>query len=568
MSCAWSAAKSSPTTGRRCGSSAKPVPFAVTCAVPRLPYNPASVNPSGSPERQRTTPAFLVASGIFLSRIAGLIRDRVFAHYFGNSDSADAFRAAFRIPNFLQNLFGEGVLSASFIPVYANLLAREAKEEAGKVAGAIASLLVLMTSALVLVGMLVTPVLIALIAPGFAGEKRQLTIVLVRILFPGAGLLVFSAWCLGILNSHRKFFISYVAPVIWNAAIVVTLIVFGKHSSQPELAVKVAWGSVVGSGLQFLVQVPLVLRLAPHLHFGFALASESVQTVLRNFVPVFISRGVVQISAYIDSLIASFLPTGAVAALAYAQTIYTLPVSLFGMSVSAAELPAMSSALGTEEEIGAQLRDRLTRGARQISFLVIPSVAAFLVLGDVVTAAIYQSGRFTHDDAIYVWAVLAGSTVGLLASTLGRLYASAFYALRDTRTPLKFASLRVFLTLVLGYLAALPLPRMLHIDPRWGVAGLTASAGIAGWVEFVLLRSRLGRRIGRAPMSLEFLAKVWGSAAVAVEVVYLLKARLAGLHPIPLAVVVLGGYGLLFFGIAALLRVQEVAGLLRRFRAK
>ena len=512
---------------------------------------------SASPERQRSTPAFLVASGIFLSRLAGLVRDRVFAHYFGNSDSADAFRAAFRIPNFLQNLFGEGVLSASFIPVYANLLAREAREEAGRVAGAIASLLALLTSLLVLVGVAITPWLIAVIAPGFSGDKRELTIVLVRILFPGAGLLVFSAWCLGILNSHRKFFISYVAPVIWNAAIVVTLILFGKHSSQPELAVKVAWGSVVGSGLQFLVQVPLVLRLAPHLHFGFALASESLQTVLRNFVPVFISRGVVQISAYIDSLIASFLPTGAVAALSYAQTIYTLPVSLFGMSVSAAELPAMSSALGTEEEIGAQLRDRLSRGARQISFLVIPSVAAFLVLGDVVAAAIYQSGRFTHDDAIYVWAVLAGSTVGLLASTLGRLYSSAFYALRDTRTPLKFASLRVLLTLILGYFCALPLPRMLHIDPRWGVAGLTASAGIAGWVEFALLRSRLGQRIGRAPISLEFLTKVWSSALVSAALGYLLKTRLTFLHPIPLAIVVLGVYGVLFFAITAILRVSE-----------
>jgi putative peptidoglycan lipid II flippase len=540
------------------------VPPKSTGDVPRLPYNPASVNPSGSPERQRSTPAFLVASGIFLSRVAGLIRDRVFAHYFGNSDSADAFRAAFRIPNFLQNLFGEGVLSASFIPVYANLLAREAKQEAGKVAGAIAALLALLTSALVLIGVLVTPALIALIAPGFSGDKRELTIVLVRILFPGAGLLVFSAWCLGILNSHRKFFISYVAPVIWNVAIIVTLILFGKHSTQPELAVKVAWGSVVGSGLQFLVQVPLVLRLVPHLHFGLALGAESVRTVVRNFVPVFVSRGVVQISAYIDSLIASFLPTGAVAALSYAQTIYTLPVSLFGMSVSAAELPAMSSALGTEEEVGAQLRERLARGGRQISFLVIPSVVAFLVLGDVVASAIYQSGRFTHDDAIYVWGVLAGSTVGLLASTLGRLYASAFYALRDTRTPLKFASLRVFLTLVLGYFAALPLPRMLHVDPRWGVAGLTASAGVAGWVEFVFLRSRLGQRIGRAPLSLEFLAKVWTSAAVAAAVGYLLKTRLAFLHPIPMAVVVLGIYGVLFFAVAALLRVTEAGALLRR----
>ncbi len=180
--------------------------------------------------------AFLVAAGIFLSRIAGLIRQRIFAHYFGNSDAADAFNAAFRIPNFLQNLFGEGVLSASFIPVYAGLLARKDDEEARRTAGAVASLLALTTSVLVLIGVLATPYLIDAIAPGFHGEKRELTIRLVRILFPGAGLLVFSAWCLGILNSHRRFFLSYTAPVIWNAAMIATLWGFGGRYAQYPLA--------------------------------------------------------------------------------------------------------------------------------------------------------------------------------------------------------------------------------------------------------------------------------------------------------------------------------------------
>src|SRR6185312_8815631 len=365
---------------------------------------------------RRSTPApgigrsaTLVAAGIFLSRIAGLLRDRVFAHYFGNSDAADAFRAAFRIPNFLQNLFGEGVLSASFIPVYARLRAEANEEEADKVASAVASLLILITSTLVLAGVLATPYLIDVIAPGFHGAKRELTIRLVRIFFPGAGLLVLSAWCLGILNSHRKFFLSYAAPV--------------------------AWGAVVGSALQLGVQLPVVLRLVRRLRPILGTGLASVREVIRNFVPVLFSRGVVQVSAYVDSLIASFLPTGAVAALAYAQTLYTLPVSLFGMSVSAAELPAMSGALGSESEIAGQLRTRLGKGVRQIAFLVVPSAMAFLALGDVVTAAIYQSGKFSRADAVYVWGVLAGSSIGLLASSLGRLYSSTYYALRDTRTP-------------------------------------------------------------------------------------------------------------------------------------
>src|SRR5512139_3704833 len=161
--------------------------------------------------------AFLVAAGILLSRLAGLVRQRIFSHYFGQvSDAADAFKAAFRIPNFLQNLFGEGVLSASFIPVYAGLLAQGKSEEADRVAGAIFSLLSLLVSILVLIGVLATPLLIAVIAPGFKGAKVELTVSLVRILFPGAGILVLSAWCLGVLNSHRRFFVSYTAPVAWN----------------------------------------------------------------------------------------------------------------------------------------------------------------------------------------------------------------------------------------------------------------------------------------------------------------------------------------------------------------
>src|SRR5437773_8891322 len=155
--------------------------------------------------------AFLVGAGILISRVIGVVRQRVFAHYLGTSDAAGAFSAAFRIPNFLQNVFGEGALSASFIPVYANLLARKDEREAGRVAGAVLTLLALVTSVIVLLGVLTTPYIISIVAWGFVGERRELSIRLVQILFPGAGLLVMSAWCLGVLNSHRRFFLSYTA---------------------------------------------------------------------------------------------------------------------------------------------------------------------------------------------------------------------------------------------------------------------------------------------------------------------------------------------------------------------
>src|SRR5947209_11236865 len=236
--------------------------------------------------------AAFVATGILLSRLTGLVRQRVFSHYFGlRNDAADAFTAALRIPNLLQNLFGEGALSGSFIPVYAALLARGNRREADRVAGAVASLLALIVAMLVLAGVIATPLLIDAIAPGFKGAKRELTIEIVRILFPGAGLLVLSAWCLGVLNSHHRFLLSYTAPVMWNAAMIVTLVLYGR-STLPELAIILAWGSVAGSALQFAVQVPAVLYLARDLKFALDTASHHVRTVMKNFVPVFHSRGV------------------------------------------------------------------------------------------------------------------------------------------------------------------------------------------------------------------------------------------------------------------------------------
>jgi len=516
----------------------------------------------------------MVAAGILLSRLAGLARSRAFAHYFGLSDEGDAFAAAFKIPNFLQNLFGEGALSASLIPVYAGLVGREEGREADRVAGAVASILALVVSGLVLVGVFATPMLIGAIAPGFSGTKRELTIQIVRILFPGAGLLVLSAWCLGVLNSHHRFLLSYTAPVVWNAAMIVVLVVYGR-SELPRLAIILAWGSVVGSALQFVVQLPVVLRVAPNLRFALDTASEHVRTVIRNFVPVFISRGVVQVSAYIDTLIASYLPSGAVVALTNAQLLYTLPVSLFGISVSAAELPAMAKTLGLDPSGAEAIRHRLNSGLRQIAFFVIPSAMVFLALGDVAAAALFQTGRFSHSDAVFLWGILAGSGVGLLASTLGRLYSSTYYALRDPRTPLRYALVRVVLTTGLGYLFAIPLPRLLAapVDPLtgtslWGAAGLTASAGIAGWVEMLMLRRTLNARIGHTGLPLDYIVKVWCSSIAGAAVAWLLKLVLPPMHPALHAALLLGPFGLVFIAVTFALRVPEASRTLTRLRRR
>jgi putative peptidoglycan lipid II flippase len=266
----------------------------------------------------------------------------------------------------------------------------------------------------------------------------------------------------------------------------------------------------------------------------------------------------------VDVFLASYLPEVAVAGLTNAQTLYTLPVSLFGMAVSAAELPAMSSALGDASQVAGYLQRRLNNGLRQIAFFVVPSSMAFLALGGVIAATLFEHGAFHHADSTYVWGIIAGSAVGLLASTLGRLYSSTYYALRDTRTPLRFAIIRVVLTTGLGYLCALPLPRWIGIEARWGAVGLTASAGIAGWVEFTLLRRTLNRRIGRTGLPVTLVAKLWTSAALAAAAGWGAKLAVGNGHPILYGAAILGTYGACYFAAAYLLGVEECAGALRR----
>lgn len=507
--------------------------------------------------------ALLVAGGIFLSRVSGLVRGKVMAHYFGLGDVADAFTVAVRAPNFLQNLFGEGVLSASFIPVYARLMAEGDREGARRVASAVFSLLALITSVLVLLGILVAPWFVPLITPGFTAEKQAFTIQLVRILFPGVGLLAMTAWCLGILNSHRRFFLPYAAPVVWNAAIIAAILLF-RHEPLPRIAVYAAWGSVAGSALQFLMQLPQALALVGGIRPGFHRGVAGVGTVARNFVPSFVGRGIVQISAWIDQIIASLISSGAVAAIGNAQVVYMLPVSLFGMAVSAAELPAMSSVSGDRGALERALAQRLRGGLRRIAFFIVPSVLAFIVLGDAIVAALYQSGRFTVQDTRYVWTVLIGYSIGLLASTLGRLYSSAFYALHDTRTPLNFAIVRVALAMSLGYLLALHAPRALDVPPAWGAPGLAAAAGVAAWVEFALLRRALRRRVGAVGTDAGHLLRLWAAAAIAAALAYGVRRWIGLARPLPAALLILATLGAGYAVATVAFRIPEAHDILGR----
>jgi putative peptidoglycan lipid II flippase len=525
--------------------------------------------PEGAPARSSGRSSALIAAGIFLSRLLGLLRQSLIARYLGAGLVADAFNGAFRLTNFLQNLFGEGALSASFIPVYANALARGEQEEADRIAGAVGAILALVVAVIVLLGILAAPLVVQLIVGGFTGEKLALTIRLTRILFPGAGIFVLGAWCLGILNSHRRFFLPYAAPVLWNVAMIGALVAYGPRRGEVDLSVILAWASVAGAALQMGIQLPTVFRLLGHPRFRLDLAYPPVREAVRNFVPAFVSRGVVQLSGFIDIWLASHIPVnGVVTLLQNAQTIYMLPISLFGMSVSAAELPEMSRNVGAGPEAFERLRARLDGALPRVAFFVVPSAIAFLVLGEAISGILLQHGKFTRADSIRTWAILGGSAVGLVASALGRLYSSTFYALRDTRTPLKFAVVRVILTGVLGYLSAFAVPRMLGLQAWTGAVGLTASAGIAGWVEFLLLRRSVSSRIGRTGVPLANLARLWGAGLLAAAAGWAVLQRIDPSHQMLRGFAAIGVFGIVY-GLATLaLGVPESRALVRRVRRR
>lgn len=456
----------------------------------------------------------MVAAGILLSRITGLVRERVFAHFFGNTLYADAWRAALRIPNVLQNLLGEGTLSASFIPIYAEFLERGEEEAAGRFAGAVLGILLAVVGILTLGGIALAPLLVAVVLAGFSPEAQALTVTLVRILFPMVGLLVVSAWALGILNSHRRFFVSYVAPVFWNLAMITTLIAFGGFllAGEPDLVVALAWGALVGGAIQVIVQVPFLVPLLGRLRLAVSTQVEGVRDAITNFIPVVMARGVVNLSGLVDAALAAWLATGALAALGYAQTLYVLPISLFAMSVAASELPELSRRRSHDLAI---LAGRVSEALGRVGFLVIPSALAYVYLGDVIVGALYGTGRFGEAETLVTYGVLAAYSLGLVASASSRVLSSAFYALRDTRTPARAAYIRVAVSLALGAALMFPLDRYGVGGVRYGAAGLALGASAGSWLEYALLRRALGARIGPHGPGTWLVLKLLGSGAVA-----------------------------------------------------
>lgn len=572
--------------------------------MPPVPDAPTSVPEVAAPARTGRNSA-LVSAGILLSRLSGLVRERTVGHYFGTGVAADAFSAAFRIPNLMQNILGEGVLSASLIPVYSKHLAEGRTEDAARLARATLGLLLAILSSLVLVVVIAAEPVTRVMAPGLGEATLDLTVTLVRIMTPAVGLLVVGAWCLAVLNSHRRFFTSYVAPVVMNvvqiAVVVAAAGLLGRAAAggsgavaQADLVLWLAWGTVAGAALQLLTQFVGVTRTVGIVRPTLRIRDPGVATVLRSFVPIVGARGVVQVSAFVHLLLASFLALGALSALRYSQMLYLLPVSLFGMAVAAAELPE----LARSRPAGSATAARLEAGMARMAFFVVPTAAAYLVIGDLLVGTAFRSGAFDGDTVRQVWIILAVYSVGLLPTTSSRLLQSALYAAGDPRTPSRVALVRVAVSLAFGVVLMFPLDHVVvsagglsildgvGFGPlpasfreggagverhHLGAAGLALAAGVASWAEYTLLRRAVRRHVGTSPrMGGGRLSRLVAAAAAGAAAGLVVRPFVDGLHPLLGGPVAATAFGAAYAGVALALRVPEaralVETLLRRRR--
>lgn len=565
----------------------------------------AAVDPA--PKRSAGSAALLISLGILSSRLLGLVREKVVAYFFGIGAHLDVYQLVMKGANLLNNLLGEGTLSASFIPIYSRMLEEGREKDAGRFAGAVFGLLLVTVTILTIVGVLAAKYIVTLIAPGFLGDaalveagslpinRFDLAVYAFRITLPMAAFLALSAWALGVLNSHRRFFLPYFAPTLMNAAVIAALFIaatmffddpFAAGALQivpvpilNKLLIAAVLGALVGGFLQFVIQLPLVFRLLRGFRISISRSVEGVQDAISAFGPVVAGRGVAQLSSYVDVILAGLATAGTLGALRPALVLYMLPISLFGMSVAASELPELSRL--SAEKLTAFL-DRVERSTRQMLYLIIPTVVGYLAFGLLIVGALFGGGAFDKGDTWLVYLILIGYTLGLGATSVSRLLQNSFYALNDTKTPAKIAVLRVVVSGGIGaalmfWLDGFGLVDTLNLPPAahpltLAAVGLALGASCGAWVELFALRYALRNRVTDfhlpASRAFQMVGLALGAAVLAFGFQMLLRG--SGLPVFVEAVLVVGLFGVVYLALGHLLKFEEGKAWTGRFlgRAK
>ncbi|MDJ0780798.1 MAG: murein biosynthesis integral membrane protein MurJ [Desulfosarcinaceae bacterium] len=429
----------------------------------------------------------VVAAATLLSRVFGYVRDMVMAYFFGAGLAADAFIAAFRIPNLLRRLFGEGSLSIAFVPVFSETLARKGRQEAYALAGAAMGLLSVVVVAVAVLGVIASPLIIRMVAPGFVAEpaKMALTILLTRIMFPYICFVALVALCMGILNVLGHFAAPALAPVLLNLAMITSI--FCAAWISPDLEVRViglSLGVLVGGLLQLLLQVPPMVAKGLRFWRVLRLYHPALKRVGRLMLPTVFGAAVYQINILVGTLLASLLPAGSVAYLYYADRLVQFPLGIFAIALSTAVLPSLSRQAAEEDLWG--LTDTFRHALQLVLFITLPAMVGLILLREPIVALLFQRGDFDPNTTRLTAVALLYYGVGLWAFAAVRILVSTFYALQDTRTPVLTATIAIAANIVLGVLLMRPLAH----------GGLALATALASMLNLLLLIRALRRRLG------------------------------------------------------------------------
>lgn len=434
-----------------------------------------------------TKAAGIVSASTFISRIFGLVRDLVFAWFFGAGIYADAFIAAFRIPNLLRRLFGEGSLSIAFVPVFSEYLANKGEDEAFKMARSAIRLLSIILFVVALCGIIAAPFIIRAIAPGFteSPEKFEITVTLTRIMFPYTIFICMVALCMGILNALGHFAAPALAPVLLNIAMISSMVIVSFVSLDGAARIKgLSIGVLAGGALQLSLQLPFLIKKRFYFWKKAALYHPGLKKVAGLMLSAVFGAAVYQINVLVGTLLASLLPEGSISYLYYADRLVQFPLGIFGIAIATAVLPSLSRQAAAKDFDS--LRDTFAHAIKLVFFITIPSMTGLIILREPIVALLFKRGAFDLEASRLTASALLYYSVGLWAFSGVRIVVSTFYALQDAKTPVRTAAISIIVNIILGIILMQPL----------GHRGLALATSLSSMLNFGLLifflRSRLG----------------------------------------------------------------------------
>ncbi|OGP32125.1 MAG: murein biosynthesis integral membrane protein MurJ [Deltaproteobacteria bacterium GWC2_42_11] len=461
-------------------------------------------------EKKIIKAASIVGSATLVSRILGFVRDAVIAYAFGAGREADAFFVAYRIPNLLRRLVGEGALTVAFIPVFTDELAKGSREDARKLVSSAFTFLSIVLIILTIAGVIFSRHIVSLISPGFTDmpDKSALTISLAQWMFPFLFFISLVALSMGVLNSLKHFTAPAFSPVWFNVSIIFCALILTNYMNQPVYALAI--GVVIGGFLQFAYQLPYLKRfgMLPRLSFDFS--NKAIKKVVLLMLPSALGVAVYQIGVFITTRFASQLPEGSVSYLYYADRIMELPLGIFGIAVATAVLPSLSEYAARDDRI--KFGESLSFAIRLVMFISIPATVGLISLGTPIVSVLFQRGEFTGTDADGTVFALYFYALGLASFSGARIAASAFYALKDTVTPVMIAAASLIFNVVMSLILMGPL---LH-------GGLALATTLASVLNFALLFIVLRKRVGGvdAKEILSSVAKVTLASLIMGMIVY------------------------------------------------